>query len=155
MLPPKLDVRLHKFKSFVEFIQTKCLEEKQISAGTVVKLPKCPVKDEGTAQKYLDLMQKMGLHLKSKFTSGKVYFFGCTSEEDAAFKRIGFESWAGVKTEAFLRRHPLFGKFLGERVYRFLEYHDPLLPGLAQMFPSASEIARARLSNAKLLRRPL
>ena len=61
------------------------------------------------------------------YAQGKVYLKGCTHEEEAAFKRMGFEGWVGVKVTEFLRRHRLVGRLILERIYRFQEYGEPLL----------------------------
>jgi hypothetical protein len=140
------DAKLDKFRRFVEFVQTECKEDKRITPKKVVSIEDCPVKDQETAKDYLDLMEKAGLHLKSKHTTPrKVYFLGCTPEEDARAKRTGFEGWIGVKTEELFHRRQRAGKIVLERFYRFLEYGDPPLPVLANVFPRA-RLARGLLT---------
>lgn len=137
------DVREDEFKLFVEFVLARFHQYELITPKDVVSIKDCPVKDQETASKYLSRMKIVGVHLKERYTHGKVYFLGCTPEEDAAFKRAGFEGWMGVKTEELFQRRHLAGGIVLERVYRFLEYGDPPFPVLAKMFPLASGILRA------------
>jgi hypothetical protein len=130
------DAKLDKFKRFVEFVQTKCREDKRITPKKIVSKEDCPVKDQETAKEYLDLMMKTGFDLKSKYrTTRKEYFLGCTPEEDARAKRKGFEGWMGLNTAEFFQRHILAGSIVLERVYRLMEYGDPPFPVLAKTFP--------------------
>lgn len=138
------EVRGDKFKLFVEFVLARFNQYELITPKDVVSIEDCPVKDQETASKYLGQMMKAGVHLKERYTNGKVYFLGCTPEEDAALKRAGFEGWMGVKMEEFFGRRHLVGRIVLERAYRFLEYGDPPFPILAKMFPLVSGIITER-----------
>jgi hypothetical protein len=142
----KLEVKSHKFRAFVDFVHENFSEGIPITPKEIVKMQNCPVRDEETASKYLSSMQKARLHLKSIITHGKVYFIGCTPEEEAALKRIGFEGWAGEKTTEFFRKRRLFGRIILERIYRFQEYGEPLFPNLAMMFPQVNDIFTTQTS---------
>ena len=143
-MPPH--VNEETFKLFVEFIGRRFSLHKPFNAADLVAFEDCPTKDPDTARKYLSEMQKAKLHIKSTYPHGKLHFLGCTPEEDVAFKRAGFESWVGLRTEEFLSGHPNVGKVVLERLFKYHEYREPLFPFLAKMFPLASDIFKARTS---------
>lgn len=133
----------------MDFVQTRFVEFEPITPKNVVRIEGCPVEDEETASKYLNLMMKERLHLKRIYTYGKVYFTGCSTEEDTAFKRVGFEGWAGAKTTEFLQRHPRVGRRAPERIYRLLEYREPLVPVFPKFFPGRAAFSLSKLAAAK------
>ena len=122
------NVRPNMFRKTVEFIYRNYGGYEPIHPTNLVKIPGCPIKDPEVASKYLELMQGVGLlHLKSIYARGKVWFIGCTREEEDVAKRAGLESWVGIRVEEFMRRHRLVGDFALRRIYRFIEYGEPLL----------------------------
>lgn len=122
------DFRPNKLRRFVEFVFRNYDKYKPIQPADVVEKRGCSVRDPEVASKYLELMQRVGLlHLKSIYTHGKVWFIGCTQEEEDAAKRAGLESWVGIRVEEFMWGHRFVGDFILRRIYRFIEYGEPLL----------------------------
>ena len=53
-------VRPNRFRAFVDFVHNKFGERYPITARSVVKMGDCPIRDEETAGKYLQIMQERG-----------------------------------------------------------------------------------------------
>jgi len=137
------NIKPHKFRAFVDFVNKEFGEFDPINPRITVQRKECPVRDEETASKYLFTMQRWGLlSLKSIYSNGKVYFKGCSLEQEINIRRRGLEGWVGLRISDFLNRHPLMGAVLIRRLYEHVEYGEVLFPNIHRFFPALASNSR-------------